>query len=201
VPPLVVGFDLDMTLIDSRPGVIATFDALNAELGTAIDGVAIAARLGPPLEAEMAAYFPPDAVDAVCDRFRAIYADLGPRGSSPLPGAVDAFAAVRARRGVTLVITAKYGPNAHRCLDHVGLAADHVVGWRHGPQKAATLLEHGAHVYVGDTVPDIEAARLAAARAVGVSTGPVSADALAAAGAEVVLDSLTEFPDWLGTWG
>ena len=42
MPPLVVGFDLDMTLIDSRPGVIATFDALNARIGTAIDGVAIA---------------------------------------------------------------------------------------------------------------------------------------------------------------
>lgn len=198
--PLVVGFDLDMTLIDSRPGVIATFDALNAELGTDIDGTAIAARLGPTLESEMAAYFPPGRVDEVCDRYRALYADLGPHGSSLLPGAVDAFAAVRARAGVTLVITAKYGPNAHRCLDHVGLAADHVVGWRHGPQKAETLLEHGAHVYVGDTVPDIEAARLAGARAVGVTTGPVPADELRAAGADVVLATLTEFPAWLGTW-
>jgi phosphoglycolate phosphatase len=200
VPPLVVGFDLDMTLIDSRPGVVASFEALNAELGTAIDGDAIAARLGPTLESEMAAYFPADAVDSVCDRYRAIYADLGPPGSSLLPGAVDAFAAVRARAGVTIVITAKYGPNAHRCLDHVGLVADHVVGWRHGPQKAETLIEHGAHVYVGDTVPDIEAARQAGARAVGVATGPVPADELRAAGADVVLDHLTGFPAWLETW-
>lgn len=189
-----------MTLIDSRPGVRATFDALNAELGATIDGAAIAARLGPTLESEMAAYFPPDAVDAVCDRFRAIYAELGPRGSSLLPGAADAFAAVRAHAGVTLVITAKYEPNAHRCLDRVGLAADHVVGWRHGPQKAETLREHRAQVYVGDTLPDIEAARLAGARAVGVATGPVTAADLRTAGAEVVLWSLTEFPDWLDTW-
>src|SRR6478735_7326041 len=186
-----------MTLIDSRPGVIATFDALNAELGTTIDGTAIAARLGPTLESEMASYFPPEEVDAVCDRYRALYADLGPVGSSLLPGAVDAFAAVRARAGVTLVITAKYGPNAHRCLDHVGLTADHVVGWRHGPQKAETLREHGAHVYVGDTLPDIDAAHRAGARAVGVASGPVPADELRAAGAEVVLERLTEFPAWL----
>jgi phosphoglycolate phosphatase len=201
VPLLVVGFDLDMTLIDSRPGVIASFDALNAELGTSIDGPAIAARLGPTLESEMAGYFPPEAVDDVCDRYRAIYAELGPPGSSLLPGAAEAFAAVRARDGVTLVITAKYGPNADRCLAHVGLAADHVIGWRHGPQKAETLRDHGAHVYVGDTLPDIDAARSAGARAVGVATGPVTADELRAAGADVVLDSLAAFPAWLTTLG
>ena len=195
--PLVVGFDLDMTLIDSRPGVVASFDVLNLELGTAIDGRAIAARLGPPLETEMAAYFAADTVDAACDRYRAIYADLGPQGSSPLPGAPGAVAAVRAQSGTTLVVTAKYGPNAHRCLDAVGIAVDHVIGWRHGPEKAETLVEHGAHVYVGDTLPDIAAAHTAGAVAVGVATGPVTRSELEAAGAEVVLESLTEFPTWL----
>jgi len=193
---IVVGFDLDMTLIDSRPGVIASFDALNAQLGTAIDGRAIAARLGPTLESEMAAYFPAAEVDPVCDRYRAIYADLGPPGSSLLPGAADAFAAVRARDGLTLVVTAKFGPNADRCLAHVGLKADHVVGWRHGPQKAETLREHDAVVYVGDTVPDIEAARSAGAVALGVATGPVTVADLHAAGADVVLPTLAGFPNW-----
>lgn len=32
-----VGFDLDMTLIDSRPGIKAAFLALSAETGFAID--------------------------------------------------------------------------------------------------------------------------------------------------------------------
>jgi phosphoglycolate phosphatase len=198
VAPLVVGFDLDMTLIDSRAGVVATFAALNDELGTAIDGEAIAARLGPTLESEMAAYFAPDDVGTVCDRYRAIYADLGPAGSSLLPGAAAAVAAVRERGGVTLVVTAKFEPNAHRCLDHVGLRVDHVVGWRHGPQKAETLRDHGAAVYVGDTVPDVHAARAADALAVGVASGPVDADELCAAGADVVLASLEDFPAWLG---
>ncbi|MEO6468619.1 MAG: HAD hydrolase-like protein [Acidimicrobiia bacterium] len=194
--PLVVGFDLDMTLIDSRPGVIASFDALNDALGTSIDGRKIASQLGPTLESEMAAYFPPDEVDAVCDRYREIYAELGPRGSSLLPGAAEAVAAVRDTGGVTLVITAKFEANAHLCLAHVGVEVDHVIGWRHGPQKAETLLHHGAHVYVGDTIPDIEAGHLAGAHAVGVTTGPVSATDLRAAGAHTVLSTLLEFPDW-----
>ena len=194
---LVVGFDLDMTLIDSRAGVIASFDALNAELGTEIDGRAIASRLGPALETEMATYFPADEIDAVCDRYRAHYAELGAPGCSLLPGAAEAVGAVRELGGTTLVVTAKYGPNAHLCLDHVGIRVDHVIGWRHGPQKGETLLEHRAHVYVGDTLPDLDAARLAGARAVGVATGPVSAAELHAAGADIVMDSLLEFPAWL----
>ncbi|MGZ4676142.1 MAG: HAD family hydrolase [Acidimicrobiia bacterium] len=195
--PLVVGFDLDMTLIDSRPGVVATFDALNHELGTDIDGRLIASRLGPTLESEMAKYFPAAEVDAVCDRYRELYARLGPPGSSLLPGASAAVDAVRDLDGTTLVVTAKFGPNAHRCLEHVGLRIDHVVGWRHGPQKAETLGAHGAGVYVGDTIPDIDAARASGAVAVGVASGPVPAADLAAAGADLVLETLAEFPAWL----
>jgi len=197
VAKLVVGFDLDMTLIDSRPGVIASFQALNTELGTAIDAALIASRLGPTLESEMAAYFPADEIDAVCDRYRSHYAELGPPGCSLLPGAAEAVDAVRALGGTTLVVTAKFEPNAHLCLAHVGISVDHVIGWRHGPQKGQTLLEHGAHVYVGDTLPDLEAARIADAHAVGVATGPSTTSELHAAGADIVMDSLLEFPAWL----
>jgi phosphoglycolate phosphatase len=35
--PLTVGFDLDMTLIDSRPGIKAAYDRLSAETGVYID--------------------------------------------------------------------------------------------------------------------------------------------------------------------
>jgi phosphoglycolate phosphatase len=53
-----------------------------------------------------------------------------------------------------------------------------------------------AVAYVGDTPPDMAAAAQADARAVGVATGSFTAEALAAAGAEVVLDSLAAFPAW-----
>jgi phosphoglycolate phosphatase len=198
--PLLVGFDLDMTLIDSREGVAATFVALNAELGTTIDGDDLANRLGPTLETEMAAYFPDSEIPAVCNRYRELYADLGPRGSSLLPGAAEALEAVRACDGRIAVVTAKFEPNAHRCLDAVGLAADHVVGWRHGPQKGETLRDLGAAVYVGDTPPDIDAARIASAVGIGVATGPWTTAQLLAAGADLVLDSLLGFPGWLDTW-
>ncbi len=190
---LVVGFDLDMTLVDPRPGIRATVEALNAELGTAVDPDAVAAELGPPLEEVVARWVAPGDVVQVCDRFRALYARLGPPGTTPLPGAAEAVAASRAR-GRVVVVTGKYRPNALRCLRAVGLQVDTVVGWRHGPRKTEALAALGAHLYVGDTPADVRAARDAGAVAVGVTTGAWSAGALRDAGAAVVLPSLMLMP-------
>lgn len=201
MPSLVVGFDLDMTLIDSRPGIHTTFVALAAESGHHFDADLIVARLGPRLEAEMANWVPAELVDPLSDRYRELYAEVGIRGGVlPLPGAAEALGAVTAAGGRTLVVTAKYEPNAWMCLEHTELAVDAVVGWRHGPEKGETLAEHGAAIYVGDTPPDLEAARLAGAVAIGVPSGPFGADELAEAGADVVLDSLVGFPAWFAAW-
>jgi phosphoglycolate phosphatase len=200
VPDLVVGFDLDMTLVDSRPGIAATLRALTAETGVAIDADLVVGRLGPRLEDEMAEWFPADEVAGVSDRFRELYAEVGVPGTLLLPGAIEAVDTVRRAGGRTMIVTAKYEPNAHRCLAHVGLDVDVVVGWRHGPAKAETLAEHGAAIYVGDTPPDMQGARAAGALAVGVTTGPHDRAELLAAGSDLVLDSLSQFPDWFESW-
>jgi phosphoglycolate phosphatase len=54
---LVVGFDLDLTLLDSRAGIRAALDALSAETGVRIDSAAAVTRLGPPLQEELARWF------------------------------------------------------------------------------------------------------------------------------------------------
>jgi len=198
--PLVVGFDLDMTLVDSRPGIAATLAALAAETGTPIDADVVVGRLGPPVEDEMAHWFPTGEVAAVSDRYRELYADLGVPGTVLLDGAAESVAAVRSAGGGVVVVTAKFESNAVACLDHVGLAVDAVCGWRYGPDKGVALAEHGAAVYVGDTPTDVTGARGVGIVAVGVATGPHPAGELRAAGADMVLGSLTEFPAWLRTW-
>ncbi len=198
---LVVGFDLDMTLVDSRPGIVATLDALSAETGVVVDAHLVVSRLGPKLEDELANWYPADRVAEVCDRFRELYVDHGVPGTFPLPGAFDAVAAVAARGGRSIVITAKYEPNARKCLDQIGLGVDEVFGWRQGSAKGVTLSHEGATVYVGDTPADMAAARAAGAAAVGVPTGPHSAAELLEGDADVVLASLEEFRTWLDDGG
>jgi phosphoglycolate phosphatase len=195
--PLTVGFDLDMTLIDSRPGVHATMTELSRRTGTYIDADAVVTRLGPPLEEELARWFPPEHIAAAGDRYRELYPEFAITPTPALPGAAEAYAAIRARGGRVLVVTAKYAPNAAQHLEHLGLVPDVLVGWHWGPKKGEALREHGASVYVGDHIGDIQGARAGGAVAVSVATGPVAAADLAAAGADAVLADLRGFPAWL----
>ncbi|NUR30215.1 MAG: HAD family hydrolase [Catenulispora sp.] len=195
--PFTVGFDLDMTLIDSRPGVHAVMTELSRETGVYIDADAVVSRLGPPLDEELANWFPAEVIPAVADRYRELYPDFAIKPTPAMPGAAESYAAVRAAGGRVLVVTAKYAPNALQHLEHLGLAPDILVGWHWGPKKGEALLEHGATVYVGDHIADIHGARAADAVAVSVATGPVPAAELQAAGADVVLADLLGFPAWL----
>ena len=195
--PLVVGFDLDLTLVDARAGVAATWAQVSVETGVAIDVGEVVTRLGPPVEQEAAHWFPPEQVAAASALYRTVYADVGIAGAMSMPAAAEALAAVRANRGRTVAVTAKHQPNAERTVASLDLDLDVVVGDLWGVGKAAALRRHGAQVYVGDHVHDVEGARAAGAVAVAVATGPCSAPELAAAGADVVLASLAEFPAWL----
>jgi phosphoglycolate phosphatase len=94
-----VGFDLDMTLLDSRPGIAATYDALAAETGVTIDSALVVSRLGPPLTHELANWFEAEQVDAVATRYRALYPSIAIAAAPLLPGARDAVEAVQAHGG------------------------------------------------------------------------------------------------------
>jgi phosphoglycolate phosphatase len=199
VQPLVVGFDLDMTLIDPRPGLAATLLELAEARGEPqlSDPAWVDRLLRSNVDLEFEGCFGPARAPALADEFRERYATTGVSGTSCLPGAAESLAAVRAHGGRTIVVTAKFEPNAHRCLAHVGLSVDAVLGWRFGPGKADALVEHRAAIYVGDTPRDMAAAGAAGAVALGVATGPHAPDELVAAGAALVLGDLGHFPAWL----
>jgi phosphoglycolate phosphatase len=104
---LTVGFDLDMTLVDSRPGIRASMAALTQETGVPVDVDIVIDRLGPKLEWELAQWFPAEQVAHACKRYRAHYWEhcVG-GGTILLPGARAAVEAVRTRDGRVLVVTA-----------------------------------------------------------------------------------------------
>ncbi len=198
--PLVVGFDLDMTLIDTRPGFAACLRALGEETGVEFDVAGLVSRLGPPLDLMLAPYFP-DAdeafVSGLVDRFRELYPALAVPPTEAFPGAHEALAAVRRHGGSTLVITGKYEPNARLHTDALSFDVDRIVGSVWGPGKGPVLAEHGASIYVGDHVHDVEGALAAGIHSVSVLTGGCDEDELVAAGTHTVLPDLTAFPEWL----
>jgi uncharacterized protein len=195
--PLVVGFDLDMTLIDARAGIRAAWLALSRETGVPVDADLVVTRLGPPVETEVANWFPSEDVERVAARYRAIYAEVGATGVVAMPGAESALAAVRAQHGSIVAVTAKHQPNARLNVAHLGLDLDEVIGDQWAEAKGHALAQRGGSIYIGDHVHDVLGALTAGATAVAVATGPCSRADLEAAGADVVLDSLLDFPAWL----
>jgi phosphoglycolate phosphatase len=189
-----VGFDLDMTLVDSRPGIHAAYRALTAKTGVFVDADLAVTRLGPPLRRELSEWFPAADVEEAVTTYRALYPEYAIAPSVPTPGALAALAAVRERGLRVVVVTSKQGRLARLHLDHLGMVVDELAGDLFAEGKAAALTEHGVRWYVGDHVADMVAARTAGVPGIGVTTGPCSADELRTAGAAHVLPDLTAFP-------
>ncbi|MDT4939230.1 MAG: phosphoglycolate phosphatase, partial [Pseudonocardiales bacterium] len=188
---LTVGFDLDMTLVDTRAGVRRSMVQLAAELGVPIDADVVVSRLGPTLEDELAEWMPTEDVPAAAERFRVLMAEFGAAECCALPGAVEAVRAVRSAGGRVVVVTAKKASLAEITLAAGGIEVDAIHGWLWSEGKGAALRDEGASVYVGDHPHDVLGARFAGAVSVGVRTGGTTPD-----DADVLLDDLTAFPHW-----
>ncbi|GAA3765879.1 HAD family hydrolase [Plantactinospora mayteni] len=192
-----IGFDLDMTLIDTRPGIAAAYRALTAATGVYVDADAVVSRLGPPLRTELRNWFPAERLEEAVEVYRSLYPEYAITMSRPLPGAIEALAEVRAVGLRVVVVTGKYGPLARLHLEHLGMRVDELVGELFAAEKATALTTHGAELYVGDHVADMLAARTAGIPGLGVTTGSHDGDELLAAGADLVLGDLTGFPQAL----
>jgi len=94
--PAPVGFDLDMTLIDSQRAILAAFAGVAADTGVAIDPAGVLSRLGIKLQDELAYWFPPGEVEEAVRIYRAHYLTLLQPMTRLLPGAAETLAAVRA---------------------------------------------------------------------------------------------------------
>ncbi|GAA2836196.1 HAD family hydrolase [Kribbella solani] len=125
----------------------------------------------------------------------------------PTPGAVAALAACRDSGKLVAIVSNNYDESVARYLARTGLAAQvaHIQGRDpsdptlmkpspHLIEKAARALDvrTSACVFIGDQTSDVEAGRAAGAHTVGYANKPGKADALALAGAEVVVDTMTE---------
>jgi phosphoglycolate phosphatase-like HAD superfamily hydrolase len=197
---LVVGFDLDMTLIDTVPGFRDVLVALGDELGVEFPVEEMTARLGPPLDILLAPYLPAERIAEAGDRFRALYPEHAIENVRAFAGAHEALAAVRRHDGRVVVVTGKYAANARLHVDHIGFEIDHLEGWVWGVGKAEVLVREGAAVYVGDHVHDVEGALAAGVVSVSVLTGGCTREELEAAGTHAILDDLSQFPGWLDDW-
>jgi phosphoglycolate phosphatase len=203
--------DLDGTLADSRPGIVACFRHMLAELGhdPAVAGD-LTWAVGPPMAVSigtMLAKYGDDRVDLGLTTYRARYTTVAIYECTPFPGVKEMLAALRDAGRTLCVATSKRRDFAERVVDYLDLRQylPKVYGAIPGgglDEKQDLLAEilrvegfdAATTTMVGDRLHDIHAARANQIRSIGVLWGyggeaelkEAGADLLAATPAEVV---------------
>lgn len=217
---VIVLFDVDGTLIRSGGagvrGMNAAFQRLYGVTG-ALDGVTLAGRTDRAIVGDVLRAIGVEPTPAEVARVRAAYVDdlrveikrpvADPGGVLPgveaLLDAIGAFPYIQAG-----LLTGNFEPGAAVKLGHFDLwkrfafgafGDDHVDRRALVPVALARATRAGVAapppcrvVVIGDTPLDVDCAKAHGARAVAVATGPYDRSMLAAAGADLVVDTLTD---------
>ena len=194
---LVVGFDLDMTLVDSSEGIVDALLHVCNSHGVQVSREDALATIGLPLDQVFPMWLPDYAYEQLLDEYRDHYGKFGIPKTVALPGSKETIEAVHELNGRVVVVSAKKEDFARRVLEVVGLKVDAVHGYLFAEHKGDALRHENAHIYVGDHPGDVLAARAAGAISIVVSTGATNEGILRESEPDVVLNSLEEFPSWL----
>jgi len=198
--------DLDGTLIDSQPGILAScLAALRALRHEPDETLDIKRAIKPPLKDLMQVLlqrYGDDRVGEAVAAYRQHYGEIGLLGSEPYPGIGSALEEMQ-QAGLRLYLaTSKREIFASRILHHLGLATyfDGIHGsvpgggLDHKPELLAHVLsQHNVlpshSLMVGDRRYDISGAHAVGMRALGVLWGYGTRDELETAGADQLVES------------
>lgn len=124
-PPLAILLDLDGTVVDSQPGIVASCNAALRALGhRPPDALDIGSLIGPPLEEVMArvlAGFGDDRVAEAVAAYRDHYGAEGFRETTVYPGLAAALDDLQAAGAALYIATSKRRVFAERFLRHLGI--------------------------------------------------------------------------------
>jgi len=124
VPPLSILFDLDGTVVDSKPGILASCRAALGALGHRPDSLDIDKLIGPPLEdvlTEILGRFGDDRIAEAVLVYRDHYGTAGFRETTVYPGLAAALDQLLALQARLYVATSKRRVFAEQILEHLGL--------------------------------------------------------------------------------
>jgi phosphoglycolate phosphatase len=198
--------DLDGTLIDSQPGILASCRAALRALGHEPDeALDITRIIGPPLEDIMQVLLQPygdDRIGEAVAAYRRHYGESGFRGSEPYPGIGNSLKEMQQAGLRIYLATSKRETFASRILDHLAFATyfDGIHGsvpggaLDHKPELLAHILsEHklspSHSLMVDDRRHDISGAHAVRMRGLGVLWGHGTRDELETAGADQLVES------------
>jgi phosphoglycolate phosphatase len=205
--------DLDGTMIDTRPGIVACMRRAMRELGHTLHADEdLNWMIGPPMEDTMGALLArwgDSRADEAVTIYRRHYAETGLYDCAVYPGIATALAEFAAAGWTLFVATAKRTRYARPILEHFGLARyfHTIYGSEDGPRldTKPVMLAHilaeqqfapADAVMIGDRHYDFEGARANAMRSIGAAWGYGGAEELRLA--DAVAESPAALPALAG---
>jgi pyrophosphatase PpaX len=191
--PIAVLLDLDGTLVDTIPFILASVRHAFEGYGRCPTDAEWIAGIGTPLRAQLAAFASAaDHVQPLFDRYRAFWLANHDRRTHLFPGAGEAVRALKGAGHPLAIVTAKLEQGAERTLRHVGLrelvdvvvGADTVARSKPDPMPIHHALARldrspGEAVMIGDSDHDLAAGRAAGTATAGVLWGAATREVLA----------------------
>lgn len=215
VPYAAVLFDLDGTILDTTPLILASLrHATRTVLGQTPDDAVLMRNFGRPLEESLSALAPnldPVGFDEFCQQYLDHNAREHDRLVAMVPGVEPILAGLR-QAGIPLaIVTSKRREMAVRGLEffHLTNYFDTVVaredtrGHKPGPEPVEEGLRRlgvpaTEALYIGDSPYDMQAGRAAGSAAWGLLHNTFDAHTLRSAGAQKVARGWNQIGAWLG---
>lgn len=206
-------FDLDGTVVDTIPHILASFRHTTAEVfGAPLPDAELMHSVGIPLAHQMR-QFTDD--EETAQRLLSVYREFNHRTHDEMarlyPNTLTALDALLAAGVPMGIVTSKGRPMADRAMELFGLGryfrtvitADDTPAHKPDPlpvrmgAEALGVLPSRA-VYVGDSPMDVQAGNGAGAFTIAATWGVASRERLVAADPDVIIDDIAELPAVLG---
>jgi phosphoglycolate phosphatase len=202
-------FDLDGTLTDSKPGIVASIrHALRAVRVEPPPDDEIARVIGPPTQdafAHLLRTTDRASIDRAVQVYRERFASVGMFENSVYPGVIEGLGGLRAHGFDMWVVTSKPQVYARTIVEHFGLRG--FFREVYGPELSGERSDKGELIayilgvegqrpadtwMIGDRMHDVVGAKKNGLRAAGVLWGYGSREELRDAGADVLYESMPD---------
>lgn len=202
-------FDLDGTIIDSKEGITGAARHTLTYCGVAEEEIRDLCRfIGPPLRDSFEEFFgfSKSQIDTAVQVYRKYYTEKGVFQNALYPGVEDVIRQLKDGGKTIILSTSKPQPFAEKILAmfHLTKYFDHICGGdlqeKHSSKaeiirnvfEAAKISDPRDAVMIGDRKYDILGAKQAGIRSVGVLYGYGGREELALAGADKLIEDITE---------
>lgn len=167
---LTIGFDLDLTLVDTSKAIVYSAEKALNEIDHNCPSNLIESSIGLPMLETLGSLLKnPKKARHVYERYQEIYFSEGFRLGTPLPGVENTLKFLKEDGSKIAIITAKREKLAVRQLGFCNIEYDILKAGCFGKMKSNAMRECEIALYVGDHLEDFKAAKDAGVLFVGVS--------------------------------